>query len=84
MRTIDEIYKAIEADGVEVLTPEEIVKYVEYERELAARDAAFNERQNECASALAATAQAQRDLAQRAGDILDTLINNQPNFEVME
>lgn len=84
MRTIDEIYKAIETDGIEVLTPEEVVAYVENERKIAARDAAFNERQKGYAEALDATAQAQRDLAQRAGDILDTLISNQPNFEVME
>lgn len=84
MRTVDEIYKAIDTDGIEVLTPEEVVAYVENERKIAARDAAFNERQKEYADALDATAQAQRDLAQRAGDILDTLISNQPNFEVME
>ncbi len=84
MRTIDEIYKLIDEDGIEALSPDELAVYIDREREIAAHDAAFAERQNTYAIALDATAQAQQELAKHAGDILDSLISNPPMFNVME
>lgn len=84
MRTIDEIYKQVNESGMASLEPDELEAYVENERTIAARDAAFAERQSKMSESLDKTAEEQMRIADAAITALNDLISNRPTFEVLE